>query len=416
MEWQKFKTTIGSPLYVCEMPGAQSVSSAVLVRAGTRDEKWPEEAGLAHALEHMMFHGAGIFQDSQALSEAIEKTGGWLNAFTGSEATCYTNGVPPEFLDEALFVLFQQMSNPLILKDKISTEMANIIEEIKMYYDNPRELSGFIFDESLYAGHGLGKNTLGTIKALKSFDQPTFLKFFNRLYHPRNFVFVVAGAVEAGRVSELVNSNFGDGSSFRHYLFQVVTARSTGFAKIDSVRERIEEREIEQANIRFGWIVPPASSQKAVVFRVFCEMLSGGMSSPLFQEVREKRGLCYAVEAFTEQFSDTGDFQIYIGTDSRKVGEAISVSVDVVKNTASRADLLEKVKNSMSGRIKMQSESTLGMLYQTLHKIGGGREPQSLKETLDEIGLVTIEEIEKAVEEYLTEEKLVKAMVLPRKD
>ena len=171
MEWRKFETAIGSPLYVCEMPGAQSVSSAVLVRAGTRDENWPHEAGIAHALEHMLFHGAGIYPDSKTVSEAIEKTGGWLNAWTNKEATCYINGVPPECFQDALFVLSQQIAQPHILKEKIPTEMANIMEEIKMYYDNPRMLSEIIFEKALYNGHELWQDTLGTVEALKNFRQ-----------------------------------------------------------------------------------------------------------------------------------------------------------------------------------------------------------------------------------------------------
>ena len=417
MEWRKFETALGSPLYICKMPGAQSVASAVFVRAGTREEVWPKESGIAHALEHMLFHGAGRFPDSKAVSEAIEKTGGWLNAWTDKEATCYINGVPPEHIETALLVLSEQIFAPRLLADKIPTEMSNIIEEIKMHNDKPMSFSGILFEEAIYKGHALGKNTLGTVEALKNFTQSDFKKFHTTFYHPKNFALVIAGAVNSSNARSFFKKYFDSHKAPVLCLEPALTTnRGATSQKITGLKEKIVEKDIEQANIQLGWLIPGASSKDTIALKLFREMLRGGMSFPLFQEVREKRGLCYAVNASVCRYSDAGDFSIYIGTSPERVKEAVDVALDVVWSTRNRTDLLKIVKNMMLGKIKLSSEATSDVLDRALGDLARGQEPKSFSDTLREIKEVIIAEVESSVERHLAPEKLVKAMVIPRKD
>lgn len=414
MEWQKFETAIGSPLYVCEMPWRQGVSSAVVIKAGTRDEEWPKEAGLAHALEHMLFQGAGKFRNSLEFAADIELTGGNLNAFTSKEGVACLNVVPSEDFERALLNLSQQISAPIFPEGKIQKEMSAILQEINMYNDRPDFRTDIIFEEALYHGHPLERCSLGEAEIVKNFCRDNFVKFFNRFYHPANFAFVVAGAINAPTAEHLFNH------IFQRHLFErtgrtVSVLRPTNFPDIYNLQQVVEKKDIEQAHIQFGWLMPPASSRETFVLKFFREMIGGGMSFPLFQEVRDKRGLCYTVQAPIDSFSDAGSFSIYIGTNIGKVDEAIKVSLDVIRASAANSDLLEAVKKMMSGRMRLQFENPTASFTRALGDITRGNEPESLDSLLRKINSVTIEEIEAAVNKYLISGKMTKAMILPRK-
>lgn len=412
MEWQKFETAVGSPLYVCEMPHAQSIASAVLIRVGTRDEKWPEEAGIAHALEHMMFHGAGQFPNSEALALTIEKTGGELNAWTSEEAVAYWNRVPSGCAEISLSVLSAQVYHPRILKKKIGTEIENIIEEIKMYKDAPSNWVVRLFIKALYGNHALGKDPLGTEEVLRSFTRDDFLSFHRRFYHDRNFTFAVVGAIQSKSARELFDTYFTGATPFAG---RVLTERTTEAADITSIPYIVEEREIEQANVVVGWAMPPASSRQTKILQIFCDMIDGGMGFPLYQEVRGKLGLCYSVGAGIAPHTDASDFDIYIGTDVGRVEEALSAIHRVIKKYKTSQKFLRMVQGMISGRIRLQSEVAAGMLMRALMDIGSGEEPKSLAAELEEIKSVDIEEVEGVVSDYLTEDRVVQAMILPRK-
>lgn len=409
MKWSCLQTNCGVPLYVCEMPHVHSVSSAVLVKKGTCDEAWPSQAGLAHALEHMMFHGAGVFNNSQELSAHIEDLGGWLNAFTAKEATSYINGVPKRHFDKAVFALAQQILYPRLISEKIPTEMLNIIEELKGGYDDPEYWSSVLFNRAAYSGNDLAKDVLGTREALLSFGRDDFYNFWSRFYHGHNFVFVVVGAVKAEEARHVFDKYFSG------KVFYGEVSRSRPFSgPWTTTGTTIEEREIQQANIRIGWRAYSGLSAETMVYEIFRDMISSGMSSPLFQEVREKRGLCYTVKALTKSFKEAGDFQIYIGTDVLKVDEAISVAHEVVRSSCSNENLLHKVKEMITDRLAMQTESTGSVLMAGLYDLMRGLDPKSVKEKVSEIKKISIRDVESVVNRDLAEDKMVKAMILPR--
>ena len=411
MEWQRLMLDCGSPLYVCEMPHAHSLAQAALVHVGTRDETWPQEAGLAHALEHMMFQGAGPFPNSGVLAMEIEKTGGWLNAWTSEEATAYHNCVPPECVEDALRVLAAQIYHPRFLEDKIETEMSNIIEEIKMHKDNPLGHAARLFGQTIFGAHPLGKDTLGLKEALKSFKLKDFRSFHERFYHEKNLVFVVAGAIHRQDALRLFNQHF-TGSPF--VSGRIVSSRTTEAATIVSSPSIVEEKEIDQANIVIGWVSAPASSRKAKVLRHFREMIGGGMGFPLFQEVRDERGLCYSVKAFADSYTDSGVFFVYIGTDAKRVQEALDAIHEVVSKHNTNQNLLEIVRRKTSGELKLSSETSAGILQRALFEIASGQEPQSFEEAMREVESVTIGEVESAVNQYLARESAVSVMIMPR--
>src|SRR3989344_1355732 len=205
MNLRELTTRCGIKLYVVEMPNVQSVACGVLVHAGTCDENWPKEAGLAHAFEHMVFRGTSEFPTSKELTGYLERIGGYVNAWTWKEMTFYFNAVPKHRVDRSINYLYELLVAPQFRSEFISTEMSNIVEEIKRANDDPSGLVGDIADEVLYGEHPLAKRTLGTIEAVKSFTHDDFVRWHDAYYHSTNLVFLVVGNISAEEALRLID-------------------------------------------------------------------------------------------------------------------------------------------------------------------------------------------------------------------
>src|SRR3989344_9441143 len=198
----------GSPLYLFRMPHVESVAVGVLVFAGTRDEVWPKEAGIAHALEHMVFQGNTRLPNSEAISGEIELLGGQNNAHTSQEGTFFYCTVPANAFSVAVRWLGDLLGKPIFPEHKIGPEMSNIVSEIRGYNDDPTYLCSMKFTENVYGQHPLGRNVLGTEAAVSSFVQTDFRNFMERLYYPQNYTFVVVGNVKTPEAVRLFDQMF----------------------------------------------------------------------------------------------------------------------------------------------------------------------------------------------------------------
>jgi len=409
MEYEELCLKNGVKLYVLPLPHVQTVALGVHVNVGTRDEIWPREAGLAHALEHMVFQGTEEFPDSRSVSEYLESIGGMLNAFTWQEMTFYFNRLPCVEKERGFRILSQQLQKSLFLPEKIPPEMQNIVQEIHRANDNP---PSFLEDRAykvFYGEHPLGKRTLGLEESVTGFVREDFQNFLNKFYYLSNFTFVAAGNIKPKEAKKFFE---------RHFPESTEKPRSErGFLKIFTTpRDTIIQKEVEQAHMFLGATTCSSLDRDSLILNIFKIMIGGGMSFPLFQEVRDKRGLCYEIKADYHSWSDVGLFSIYLGTDYKRKEEAKSAVVEVIQNSKKSQNLLERAKLFVKGRIAFAFEDAGNIIKNAGFDITFRGRPKSYKEKINEVQSITIKEVEKVVDLYLSSERLTEVSLVPKSE
>ncbi|MDP2598743.1 MAG: pitrilysin family protein [Candidatus Liptonbacteria bacterium] len=408
MEFERAMTDCGAPLYVLPMPHAQSVATGILVNAGTRDENWPKQAGLAHAFEHMAFHGNPKFRTSADVTAFVEEVGGGSNAFTGKELTFFFNVVPTAHALRGPVNLYHLLSEPLFKQEKILTEMQNIVEEIKMNHDSPELLVDIIFNEAIYGDHPLGRCELGDIESVSAFTRDDLAEYHEKFYHPGNFTFLVVGNIEAAMALDSFNA------LFKKTGHKNSNVRPEGRAIRGGQNKRYVRKDIEQVHLCLGGAIGPANSRSTMALELFKSMIDGGMSFPLFQEVRDKLGLCYDIRADITPWSDHGIVTIYAGTDRKRWRETVQAILEVLKDSANDEALFRKAKQLVVGRTALKFESPTGIIQHAAFATAFRGKPQSPKEIINEIEGISFEEVASAVGRYLRSEDLVQTFVGPK--
>ncbi len=408
LNFEKLITSTGVPLYVMYLPHSNTVASGVLVKAGTRDEIWPQEAGLAHALEHMVFQGTKNFATSEKLAAYIEETGGDIDAWTWKEGTFYWNRLPTKYKERSTFVLAEMINEALIPKEKIPIQMKSIVEEIRRAKDNPLRYLYELAEPFLYSRHPLSKMTLGTEESVLKFERKHFIEFKKRYYDPVNFIFIIAGSINAHSALELFEKNFPKKKIISENV------REKLYLTDSKQRKLIHKKELEQVHILLVAPVGEANGKLTKAVSLFTTMISGGMSFPLFQEVRDKRGLCYAIGASVTKFSDVGKFDLYIGTNPKHYQEAIDVSLAVINENKNNELLLQKAKSVELGNLALQYENTGAIINIAAHDILEDKKPKGYSELQKEIESITIKDIEKAVDTYLKPEDIRQVLLVPK--
>lgn len=408
LNFSKTITASGVNLWTLNLPYSGSVSVGVLVKTGTRDEIWPKEAGIAHALEHMHFQGTKNFPTSQEVSGYIEEVGGTVNAWTWKEMTFHWLKVPAFYSERAVHLLSEQLKESIIPKEKIPIEMKNIVQEIRRKNDNPRDLIWVISDEFIYQGHPLAKATLGFEESVIAFTRDDFLRFKGRYYDPSNYVFITVGKITQEEALNLFNKYFSEKPSVNPNIYspqKLKEAKNHWFVK---------NKDIEQLHLFISTVTGKAQEKDALYLDFFEDMISGGMSFPLFQEVRDKLGLCYEIWAYNTKWSDLGKFDIYIGTDPKRYKEAIDAALGVIENHKADENLLEKVKNLKIGKITLLYEDTAMIINQAAQDIAFTGEPKDYNQIIKEIEEVNIDNIKGGVEKYLKPDSIFFTLIAPQ--
>jgi predicted Zn-dependent peptidase len=312
-------TTLPSGLRVVtlRMPHVETASLAIVAGAGSRDEL-PGEHGLAHFLEHMAFKGTRR-RSARGIAEAIEAVGGDINAATSTETTAFTARLLGTDVPLGLDVLADIISDSVFDAKEIRREKGVVLQEIAAVADTPDDLVYDVFSEVAYAGQQIGLPILGTSKTVRALDAERLRGFLAREYVANRMVVSAAGAVdhdEVVRESEARLSAFKAGAP----ELRPPAAYIGG--------ERRMNRQLEQAHVLLGFAAPSHQDDDFYPAQIFASALGGGMSSRLFQEVREKRGLAYAVYTFVWGYSDTGLFGVYFGAGDKTVGDAMTVTLD----------------------------------------------------------------------------------------
>ena len=405
--YQKLITKNGLPIYFMDLPHAPTVAVGMLVKAGTREEIWPAEAGLAHALEHMLFQGTQRLPTSREVSADIEDVGGIVNAWTTKEMTFYWRQVPANEAKRAFISLAEQIRFPLILEEKIATEMQNIIQELKRRNDDQPHYLAYRADQFLYGDHPLGKDTLGLEDSLRNFQRVNFLAFWQKFYRFNNCSLIVAGRITGDKIMELTENLFVD-------VRRSKVERQATKPKISTESELAIEREIEQVHLLLAQLTPAANLPAAKHLSLFQTMISGGMSFPLFQEVRDKRGLCYSVHADTETWSDAGNFSIYVGTDPKRYREAIAAVHEVIAQAKTDEPLLARAKQVTLGRLALTFESTAQIISSAAQDVAIFGAPRGYDQIAKEIAAITMSDVRHTVETYLTPKNIKTIMLSPK--
>jgi len=364
------------------MPHLETASLGVWVGSGSRDER-PDEHGISHLLEHMAFKGTSR-RTARQIAEEIEAVGGDLNAATSIETTAYYARVLRANVPLALDVLSDILADPSFDSEELRREQNVIVQEIGAAEDAPDDLIWDKLQETAFADQPIGRSILGTPATVRSFDRARLAGYLSRNYRSSDMVVAAAGAVDHQAVVAEVERRFASFAGPRPPMSD--PARFVGGS-------RIEIRDLEQAHIALGMHGLPYRDPNLYSLQVFTNVLGGGMSSRLFQEVREQRGLCYAIYAFHAPYSDIGMFGLYAGTDAADVAELMRVVVGEINAAAETINEAEvaRAKAQMKAGLLMALESSSARAEQLARQLFNWGRPVPLDELVEKIEAVTVE-------------------------
>ena len=333
------------------MTQVRSVSIGVWLTRGSRHES-ADKSGIAHFVEHMLFKGTAT-RSAEDIAQAIDSIGGQLDAFTAKEYASYYIKVLDEHLPLAMDILTDIVRNPAFSVEDIEREKKVVVEEIKMVEDTPDDLVHELFTQGFWENHPLGRPILGTRETVESFSAEVLREYFQQAYTARNLIVSAVGNVEHERVRELVEKGFGslpaNGSVLGEHAPQVVP------------KVLIRNKELEQSHLCVGVSSYPQNHDDRYASYLLNTLLGGSMSSRLFQNVREKRGLAYAVFSGLSAYRDAGSFTVYAGCSNDAVGQVIDLVVEElrgVKQTPVPAAELQRAKDHLKGSLMLSLENT----------------------------------------------------------
>lgn len=376
------------------MPSVRSAAIGVWVNVGSRDEL-ASQTGSAHYLEHLLFKGTAT-RSALDISSAIDAVGGEMNAFTSKEVTCFYTRVLDTSVPLAIDVLIDMITSATIAAADVDQERSVVLEEIAMRDDDPADLVHEHFAREMFGDAPLGRSILGTVANIEGLSRRSIHGFYRRYYTPDRLVVAVAGNVEHGAVVRLLRKALARGGmaaqgAARPHVAprgRVRVARDGGYAKFDKVTE--------QANLVIGVPGLDRSDERRYQLAVLNAALGGGMSSRLFQEVREKRGLVYSVYSFTQQFADAGLVGVYAGCQPKRLASVQEVCDTVLADVAQHgitADELDRAKGQVCGNTVLGLEDTSSRMSRIARsELTTGWIP-SVSQVLDEVQAVTLEQV-----------------------
>lgn len=352
--YQKTTLANGVRVVTSHMSHVHSASLIFLYTVGARYED-EHQAGVSHFIEHMLFKGTEKRPDPAIISGEIEGVGGIINASTGREGTNYWVKVPADHLESSFDVLADIVRNSLFLEEEMEKERFVIVEEIHGVNDTPDDLVHDLIDEVVWDGQPVGRSILGSVETVESLSANDLRNFMDQHYRPERMVIAAAGKVDHNHVVELTERAFGD--------LEPGVGDVCGLTTMHQAAPRVHllERPTEQAHLCIGHPALSYTDERRYIQGTIDSILSSGMSSRLFQEIRERRGLVYSVYGYFRQYADVGQGVIYAGTDLMRVDETISAIVGELQKLRDHGvpeDELKMTKAMSKGRISMGLEDS----------------------------------------------------------
>lgn len=382
-------TTLPSGLVVVtdHMPRVETVSIGAYVHAGTRHESAPEN-GASHFLEHMAFKGTAR-RDAAAIAREIENVGGHINAYTAREQTAYYCKVLKEDVGLAADIIGDILCHSTLTPEELERERGVILQEIGQANDTPDDIIFDHFQHACFPEQPMGRPTLGTEQTIETMKREALTGYMARHYGPSRTVVAAAGAVSHEAVLELVQAHFAD-------LPQVAppapeAARYTG-------GEYREERDLDQVHLVLGFPSAHYTDRDHYPVLLLSTLLGGGMSSRLFQEIRERRGLVYSIYSFAHPYQDSGIFALYAGTGEEQAAELVPVAVEELRRVQLDVtqEELDRAKAQLRASLLMSLESTGSRCEQIARHIQIHGRVIPIEETKARIAAVTVEDIQRA--------------------
>ena len=410
--YQRNALSNGLRVLTAPLDHAQSVTCYIMLAAGSRYEN-AGNRGIAHFAEHMFFKGTERRPTAKDIALEVDRFGGEFNAFTSKEYTGYFIRCAGEQRDQALDVLVDMIRNSKFESEELEREKGVIVEEMNMYFDTPRDYVSSVYDELLFGDNPLGWETLGTKETVTGATRDTFLDYISEWYKPERMVVGVAGMTGDDLLPRLED------------LLGDIETANTGKPAPSAVerspepRVRIHSKDSDQANVCLGLPSYPLDHPDRYALQLLGTVLGTGMSSRLFLEVRERRGLAYYVYALNSSFTDAGTLVSQAGVDLKRADEAVGVIANEFKRLAQERvpeDELEKARALSKGRFVLQTESPNGLLLFGLRREvleGRAAEPSELMAGLD---AVTVEDVYRVAQDVVADQGLRLAVIGPFDD
>jgi predicted Zn-dependent peptidase len=399
------RTELGSGLRVLSerMPGVRSAALGFWVLAGSRDEP-PPISGSSHFLELLLFKGTRQ-RSARDIAEAFDAVGGDVNAFTAKEYTCFYARVRDRDLPMAVEHLADMLQHSVLREGDVTSERRVILEEINVHEDTPDDLIHDVFMESLWPDHPLGRPILGTKRSIRAASRDQVRRFYRRHYVPGNLVVVAAGNLHHEQLLDLLADGM-DAGPVRSEGPAAWNLRKPKAAPAPSGRTTVRRRETEQAHICVGTSGLSRTDPDRFAFGVVNTAIGGGMSSRLFQEVREKRGLAYSVYSYHTMYAEAGLFCAYAGTTPGRAREVLSIVRGELEDVADKGlapDEFERAKGHMKGSLVLSLEDPGGRMSRLGKSEIGHGETLTVSQLLGRISAVTPEDARRAAERVLSQ-------------
>lgn len=390
MEYKVTKLSSGVRLLSVPMSGLESVTVAVWVKVGSRFEE-EKINGISHFLEHMVFKGSKKRPSARSISSVVDSIGGEFNAATSKDWTNFYIKSRVGNLDTAMDVLSDMVLNPLLKPEEIEREKGTIIQEIAMYEDTPMINIGDVFEELIFDGNPLGWDTAGKTENVRAIKKDDFVSFRKKHYLPNNMLISVVGGISHDQAQKLAEKYFSSLSGSK-----VATPDFETFENSQTKPQvKLKTKKVEQAHLIMGFASEGRNYEGRFAQSVLSTILGGGMSSRMFIEVRERRGLAYSTRTWLERYQEVGYLSTYAGVDVSKIDEAIKVMLDQYCGISNleykiEGDEIKKAKEYLKGHLALALEDTKDVTSffadQVLFK-DGILKPDDIFKKIDDVSL-----------------------------
>ncbi|MFH1305845.1 MAG: pitrilysin family protein [Candidatus Omnitrophota bacterium] len=386
--YKKMHSKNGLTVVVSPMQQMASVSLGVWIGVGGRYET-PSESGISHIVEHMLFKGTHS-RSAKELKQSIEGVGGGFNAFTSDEVTCYMAKVPARYMKLGVDILADMVLNARFDAEDLAREKFVVCEEIKMYRDQPADQALELLGKIMWPGNALGRPLTGDIATVKGFSTGKLIKFRDDNYHPGNIAVVAAGNVDPREIFKYAEQSFAGRKKKRRRAFKKPSVSQR------SPCAKVSRGQTKQAHIAMGFRAGGHDVRERFALTLMNVIFGGNMSSRLFEELREKHGLCYDISSMYKRHSDIGEIQIHAGVDNKKALQSIVAIVDELiklKDLGVTRDELSRAKEYAKGQFVLAMEGTSTRMIWLGDRLMVHRKIPDVKHILKQIDSVTPDDI-----------------------
>jgi len=406
-EVQKTVLPNGLKIVTENIPGVKSVTAGFWVKTGSRHES-DELAGVTHFLEHMLFKGTEK-RSSYDIAQSMESVGGYLNAFTSTEYTCYYSRCLDTQLERAIDVLSDMIRNSQFPGEELEKEKKVVLEEMKMYKDSPDDYIFETFSDHIFKNHPIGRPIIGFENTVSNYSRQDLFDYMSKRYRPDNLLVAVAGHVDHNEVIKLIQDKL-DLNSAEPTVDEEQPLTSYEKFQIE------ETKAIEQTHMVIGRRALNFDHPDKYILLLANTVLGGGMSSRLHQNIREKYGYCYAIGTFNQSYTDTGLFGVYIGTDKDyvpHVRDLINKEFEIIRNEKVGEKELSEAKSQLKGKLLLSQESTSNRMNRLAKSELYFNRFVTLDELVENIDSVTADSLLSFSEEFFDPEVFSEALLIP---